>query len=230
MQQMEVNPKNPVPYVQIARVRFQQGNADGAVQVLQDGLKELPDHQLLIKTLAAIYIQQGDPDSAADLYQKVLSYAPDNVAFTVAFAEIMRQQEKVDAAIFAYERFLERNPDNIIVINNLAALLADYRTDKQSLQKARELASRLAETNQPALLDTLGWIHYRLGEYDESIAILNKVVDTAPAIPVFNYHLGMAYYKKDDQISAREYLSKAVAEEYTYTGVEEARETLTKLN
>jgi putative PEP-CTERM system TPR-repeat lipoprotein len=229
MRQIKINPKSNVLYVQTARMRFQQGDADGAIQVLQEGLEELPFDQRLIQTLVAIYIQQGDLESAADLYQKAVSYAPDNVAFTIGYAEIMQQQEKVDAAIFAYERFLEKTPDNIIVTNNLAALLANHRTDSQSLQKAKELASRLLETNQPALLDTLAWVHYRLGEYNEAITVLTDVVDAEPDVPVFNYHLGMAYYKQGNQESAREYLSKAVAEEYTYAGIEEARETLAKL-
>jgi len=174
-------------------------------------------------------VQEGDLDRATEVFQKSLSYEPDNAVFAIGFGSLLQQQKKYDEAIFAYERFLEKVPENIFATNNLAALLADHRTDKQSLQKARELASKLAETNQPSLLDTVGWIHYRLGEYDEAIAVLTKVVDEAPDVPVFNYHLGMAYFKLGDRNTARDFLSKAVAEGYSYDGVEEARETLARL-
>jgi Tfp pilus assembly protein PilF len=40
---------------------------------------------------------------------------------------------------------------------------------------------------------------------------------------VFRYHLGMTYYKQGDNRAAREILSKAVAADISYDGVEEAR-------
>jgi tetratricopeptide (TPR) repeat protein len=209
---------------------LQQEDTQGAKQVLQEGLEVIPFNQRLIQVLAGIYIQEGDLDSAADLYQTALSYAPDNVVFVIGFGGVLQQQGKYDAAIFAYERYLEKNPDNIIITNNLAAMLGDHRTDAESLEQARELASRLGATGSPTYMDTLGWVHYRLGEYGEAITVLTEVVDKAPDVPVFNYHLGMTYYKQGNREAAREYLSKAVAEEYSYDGVEEARETLGKLN
>ncbi|MDH3527431.1 MAG: tetratricopeptide repeat protein, partial [Gammaproteobacteria bacterium] len=101
--------------------------------------------------------------------------------------------------------------------------------DEASLARAKELASKLAETNQPALLDTLGWVHYRMGEYDKAVEVLSGVVEKAPDIPVFNYHLGMAYHKQGNAAAAKQYLSKAVDEKHTYDGVEEARRVLQEL-
>ena len=94
---------------------------------------------------------------------------------------------------------------------------------KASLGKARELATKLAATNQPALLDTLGWVHYRLGEYDQAAEVLSGVVEKAPDVPVFRYHLGMTYYKQGDNRAAKKILSEAVADDMKYEGVEEAR-------
>jgi tetratricopeptide (TPR) repeat protein len=152
-----------------------------------------------------------------------MSYAPDNAAFALGYASILQEQDRFEEAIFTYERFLEKSPDNILVINNLAALLAEHRTDKESLQKARDLATRLSEIKQPAIMDTLGWVHYKLGDYDYAVAVLAEVVELRPDVPLFNYHLGMAYYKRGDKDKAGEYLSRAINDEYTYDGVEEAR-------
>jgi Tfp pilus assembly protein PilF len=52
---------------------------------------------------------------------------------------------------------------------------------------------------------------------------LSGVVEKAPNVPIFRYHLGMAYYKQGDNRAAKEILSKVIAEEYTYDGVDEAR-------
>ena len=155
--------------------------------------------------------------------------APDNARYVLSYAQIIEQQGHYDEAISIYERFLEKTPDNALAINNLAALLADHRQDEQSLKKALELADKLAPMEQPALLDTRGWVYYRLGRYPEAVKLLADVVEKSPDVPVFNYHLGMAYLKQGDKQAAREYLSKAVGEDASYTGVDEARKTLAEL-
>jgi len=88
------------------------------------------------------------------------------------------------------------------------------------------LSAALEKTNQPAFLDTAGWVYYRSGDYNKAAEILKNVVEKAPKVPVFQYHLGMVYYKQGNKDAAREHLSKATEGEYNYQGVEEARATL----
>jgi tetratricopeptide (TPR) repeat protein len=170
-----------------------------------------------------MYLSKGGLDKAVDVYQQGITAAPEDLNLSLGLANIHERQQQYDDAIAVYEQLLEKKPDNVVVINNLAVLLSDHREDIASLNRAKELASKLAESNQPALLDTLGWIHYRLGEYDEAAEVLSGVVVEAPDVPVFRYHLGMTYYKQGDNRAARDILSKTVAEEYTYAGVDEAR-------
>jgi Flp pilus assembly protein TadD len=49
-----------------------------------------------------------------------------------------------------------------------------------------------------------------VGEYDPAVEVLTRVVEKAPEVPVFNYHLGMALYKQGNAEAAKTYLSKAV--------------------
>jgi tetratricopeptide (TPR) repeat protein len=78
-------------------------------------------------------------------------------------------------------------------------------------------------------MDTLGWVYYKLGEPDKAVALLEKVVNAAPAVPVFRYHLGMVYYAKGDLKSARIHLVKAVEGKGEYSGLEQARTTLKQI-
>ena len=59
--------------------------------------------------------------------------------------------------------------------------------------------------------------------------ILKGVVEKAPKVPVFQYHLGMAYFKQGNKAAAREHLTLATNGDYRYQGVEEARATLKSL-
>ena len=155
-----------------------------------------------------------------------MTAAPDNARFAMGLAGVRERQQRYDDAIALYEQMLEQNPNNVLVINNLAALLADHRQDEASLGKAKELATKLGEAQQPAFQDTLGWVHYRLGEYDEAARVLSAVVEQAPDVAVFNYHLGMVYYRQGDNRAAKELLARAVGDGESYHGVDEARRVL----
>ena len=48
----------------------------------------------------------------------------------------------------------------------------------------------------------------------------------APQVPIFQYHLGMAYHGKGDKPSAKVWLAKALDSKQDFPGSQEARETL----
>ena len=221
--QLAISPDNRIVYQRMAVARRAQGSLDGAIEAVQQGLEVLPGDAALLQTLSNLYIQQGEMEKAASAYQDALKASPDNRSLLLGLAGVRERQGQFEDAITIYEKLIQTNPENAIVVNNLAALLADHRTDEASLNKAMELARKLSASNQPALLDTLGWVHYRLGEYDQAASVLSGVVEQAPDVPVFRYHLGMTYYKQGDNRAAKEILSKAVAEDVKYDGVEEAR-------
>jgi tetratricopeptide (TPR) repeat protein len=226
VKQLEVNNKSSIVYTQIATARARQGNLEGAEQAFKQGLGELPDDARLLLGLAGLYNGQGKLDAAAGVYRQGMTAAPDNARFAMGLAVVRERQQRHDDAIALYEQLLEQNPDSILVINNLAAMLADHRQDEASLARAKELAAKLGNAAQPAFQDTVGWVHYRLGEYDEAARILSGLVEQMPDVPVFNYHLGMVYYRQGDNRAARELLARAVDEKATYHGVDEARRVL----
>jgi tetratricopeptide (TPR) repeat protein len=227
--QVTAVPDSAGVYLYLAESRTRQGNAEGAIQAYRQGLEALPDNVGLLSALAGSYAAQGDLEQAAAMYQKGLEVAPDNQRLNLGLAGVRERQGRFDDSIAVYEKVLEANPDNIIATNNLAVILAEQKQDEQSLKKARELAAALATYEQPPLQDTIGWVYYHSGDYDKAVAVLKAVVEKMPDVPVFNYHLGMAYYRQGDTGSAKAYLSKAVDEQYSYPGVEEARQVLSKL-
>ncbi len=113
--------------------------------------------------------------------------------------------------------------------NNLASLLTDHKGDKASLERAKQLAAPFESSGQPALLDTLGWVYYKLNDVDRALPLLKKAVDGAPKSGVLHYHLGMAYYKKGDKAAAKDQLTRAFATAEKFTGEDEGRATLKAL-
>lgn len=91
----------------------------------------------------------------------------------------------------AYEKSLQFNADNWIVLNNLAYVLSDTLNEHEQARTYAQRAVALADN--PATLDTLGWIHVGLGEYALAIADLNRAIRLRPDDPLTYYHLGEAY-------------------------------------
>lgn len=180
--------------------------------------------------LADSRAMQGNLAGAALAYETGLVKYPDSARLEIGLAGIRERQKDFDASISIYKKVLEKHPANLLATNNLAALLSEQRTDKESLDSAAELAVILSQnTDEPVYLDTAGWVHYRRGEYDKAVDILRGVVEKLPDVHIFQYHLGMAYLKSGDKLAAREHLSKAVGEDVEYDGVKEAKAELANL-
>lgn len=187
-----------------------------------------PNNATVYAQLSAAREQQGNQAGAVAAYEQGLGVLKDNVTLLVGLAGVYERQANYEAAIGTYEKVLTKQADNAIAVNNLASLLADHRTDAQSLARAKELAVKLEPVQRPAMRDTVGWVYYRAGDYAKAVEVLEGVVNTAPKVPVFQYHLGMAYAKAGDKAKAKAALSKAL-ELGDFAEAGEARKALESL-
>jgi len=135
----------------------------------------------------------------------------------------------VDLAV--YEKALEKHPNLWVAANNLASLLSENPGSKEDLNRALGLAKRaqILRANEPAVLDTLGWIYYQMGELPQAVAYLENALDNNPDVAIFNFHLGMALFKSGRTIEAKEKLEKAIESNEKFGGREEAENILKTL-
>ena len=205
-----------------------QGDADKAESYLEEVVKKKPDSVVAWQSLASIY--KKDPGARIKVYERGLKANPGNVELTMLIGTELEMAKRNEDAIKLYENLLKTNPDAEPAINNLAALLLDYRTDKASWARALELAKKLEKAENPAVLDTLGWAYYRNAQYPEAVSVLERVVAKAAQFPIFHYHLGMAYLATGNTVGAKQELKRAVDEAQSdYPGLDEARAQLKKL-
>ena len=99
---------------------------------------------------------------------------------------------------------LEVSPDQAYVINYLA-----YSWIEQGVKIARALemlerANNL-ESNDPYIIDSLGWALFKLERYDDSKNYLQSAVKLLPADPIINDHYGDVLWKNGNKIQARYY-------------------------
>ena len=204
------------------------GDQAKAEQYLEDVLREKPDSVVAWSSLAGA---TKDPAGRIAIYQRGLKANPGNVELSMLMATEYEQAGRYEDALHLSEDGVMAHPTYEPDLKHLAALLLDRRTDKASHARALELAKGLSKTDNPAMLDTLGWAHYRVGEYAEAVGVLERVVAKAGQFPIFRYHLGMAYLGAGNPVGAKQELRQAVEKaEGDYPGLSEARSTLEKLN
>lgn len=221
-------PEHPTANGLLGTVQMARKDYKAAEAAFGKQLQISPNSGMVYAQLSAAREMQGDKQGAIAAYEQGLGVLKDDVGLLTGLAGAYERQANIDAAIEIYEKILTKQPDNAISVNNLAALLADHRTDSKSLARAKELAAKLEPVERPAMRDTFGWVQYRAGDYAKAVEVLEGVVNAAPKVPVFQYHLGMAYAKVGDKAKAKAALSKAV-ELGDFAEAEDARKALAGL-
>jgi tetratricopeptide (TPR) repeat protein len=214
----------------LGQLQAQNGDLDAARATFEALLDSYPERISTYRQLGRVYLARQDLAGMEALYQRGVDANPDNIEMLMLMAELKQALGKQDQALALYEKLLTMAPTSDVVRNNLANLLMDHFESDANLRRAQELSADLANSDNPAYLDTVGWLQYKLGNYPQALVLLQDAVKKGGTGPVFHYHLGMAYYRSDLPEKAKEHLQQAVAEERArYVGKEEAEATLGKL-
>ena len=99
-----------------------------------------------------------------------------------------------DKAVADFRRVLEIDPENPDALNYLGYTWVDRGENLTEAFEMIRKAVRL-EPESGAITDSLGWAHYKLGQYDEAKIHLEKAVVLTPASATIVDHLGDVYWK-----------------------------------
>ena len=111
---------------------------------------------------------------------------------------------------------LNINPDDAYILNYLAYswLERDYKIDEaiNMLEKAYKL-----ESNDPYIIDSIGWAYYLVNDYPKAEKFLKRAVELMPDDPIVNDHYGDILWMLDRKIQARYFWSNVIEMENTET-------------
>ena len=180
---------------------------------------------------AIILISEKRRAEAQAVLTEGLQSNPDSGELRMLLATTLTETGEIDEAITQYETILTKNPNVTLAANNLAALLIDRKGDSKSLERALTLSRDFErQAPNPFYLDTLGWVHLKLGHQDEALRVMQLAIAKAPEHPVLNYHLGAALAESGRKDEAKTYIQKALNAGQTFAGIDEARSLLAGLN
>ena len=156
---------------------------------------------------------------------------PKNLRLTFLLGVLCEHTNDLSGAAAYYQQVVDTAPEFTAALNNLAFLIAEGGGSGKEMDQALTLALKAAERHgdQPQIIDTLGWVYFRRGEYDKAYAQFQKLADKGADNPILNYHLGMVLYKQGRRVEARKLLEKALAKPAKYVDKKVIEEALKEL-
>lgn len=205
-----------------------RGEIDAAVASFDDAIAKAPGWWLPYRGLALAHAAAKRNDAAMRALERGLQQTG-AAALGTDLAALYERAGRPDDAIRVYDEMVKREPGSVAASNNLAMLLVTYRTDRASLDRAQQLTGQLSNVDEPAVLNTRGWVKFKRGEFQESVQLLQQAVEKAPASPMMRYHLGMAQLRIGNRDAARENLEAAVQAGQAFHGIREAQAALEQI-
>ena len=192
-------------------IMAQEGREEEALEHLEEFGERHPNFAIdMIQARAQLLASMERYDESLALYERVVSYRPDSESAALGKAELLLRMGSLEDAIGEYRAAVRRWPDSALSLNALGYTLADrttrYREARRLIRKALEL-----EPESPAIIDSWGWVLYRLGEHEQALAELERAW-AGLKDPEVAAHIVEVLWKLDRHDEARAFLAEAEEE------------------
>jgi tetratricopeptide (TPR) repeat protein len=188
--------------ITLAQLLAKQGKTDDARKLLA-GLQSSDPHDqaLIARTDAAILFDaKRYPEAEARLQQAFQAF-PDDPDIAYDYAMATEKNGHYDVMEATLRKLMLSQPDNPQAYNALGYSLAERNQRLPEANKLIEKALTLAP-NDAFIMDSLGWIKYRMGDTADAEKVLRKAYKLQPNAEI-GAHLGEVLWKGGEQDQAR---------------------------
>ncbi|CUU05626.1 Tfp pilus assembly protein PilF [Candidatus Thermokryptus mobilis] len=187
---------------------YDMGRFEELIEWMNKGIDKFPDDFILNFLLGLGYHRLDRNNEAVTPLEKALSLDPKNIDVISTLALVYDAIGLTVKSDSLHELGLKISPNNHLILNNYSYTLAE-RGEK--LELALEMAKKAIEQEpeNPAYLDTIGWIYFKLGDYEKAKYYIQMAVEKGGS-PVVIEHLGDVYFKLGNIDKAIEYWKKAL--------------------
>ncbi len=199
------------PYYWSAQLRIADNftdmeDVDRAVEMLRVMAKQRPDRTDALIKLGGILRSKERYREAVDAYdaagERLGIVTPGHWLFYYNRGIALERSKIWERAEKDFLKALELQPEQPYVLNYLGYSWVEKGIN---IERARKMIERAVEQRQDDgfIVDSLGWVLYRLGDYAGSVKQLERAIRLRPSDPVINDHLGDAYWRVGRKLEAR---------------------------
>lgn len=194
-----------------ANVIARTKNVDAAITML-DNVDELtPEQQIVvIQTQANMLGQAKRHQESFDLMNSAVKNTPNSPELIYDYAMAAERLGKLDVMETELRKVILMKPDFAAAYNALGYSFADRNIKLDEAKTLIETALKL-QPNDHYMLDSLGWVHYRLGNLALAVENLRKAYEMQ-ADPEIAAHLGEVLWKQGQQEEAKKIWGLALKE------------------
>ena len=198
-------------YFELGERYFQTGDLGNADLSYQSGITADPNHYRSLAGLAKVRAAQGKLEESIQLYQRSIAIIP----FPVYVAELGDVYKKMGRANEAQQQYdLVEYIGHLSKLNQVLAnreLALFYADQGIKLPEALELARKELEVRHDIYTwDTLAWVLYKNGRFQEAAEAINKALALHTNDPLLLFHAGMIYHSLGKDSDAEDFLSRAL--------------------
>lgn len=198
--------------VRQAAIRAQQGRVDDALAILDTSDPQSLEEEVLTASAGAQMLREAKrPLEAIKRLEAANERMPDTVEIKYELAMMYERNERLNDTERLLREVIALDPGHAHSYNALGYSLADRN---QRLPEALKLITRALEIapNDPFIMDSMGWIKFRLGDYVTAVQYLEKAYRVRPEADIAA-HLGEALWMLGQRDAAIEIWKKALAKE-----------------
>lgn len=210
-------------YMNLSRLLLLTRQTEKALQLTKRTLALFPNNPRF--TLQAAWASRAMKlnDESLRYYEKTetlaQAVAPDllNDRFYQSWGDTLQGMDKYDDAALKYQKSIALVPQDdptqaAVVLNNLGYMWLDQGKNLDQAGEFIRKANQLSPKN-PVYLDSLGWFHFKKGNYSEALKVLEEVEAAikepgAEDAEIFD-HIGQTHAKLGNKEKAFEYFKKA---------------------
>jgi tetratricopeptide (TPR) repeat protein len=195
-----------------ADILMSNGRTDEAEKRLAAARETEPDYAIQLYLIQAETLSANNQGERAwKVLQKALLQYPDDL--NLLYTRAMQAEKRNDLAQMEKDLrlIIKRDPENAMALNALGYTLSDRTTRYAEAKVLIEQAHKL-NPEDPAVLDSLGWVNYRLGNLDEAERLLRMALERFPDQEVAA-HLGEVLWANGKQREARQIWEKFLKEQ-----------------
>jgi tetratricopeptide (TPR) repeat protein len=180
LKSQELNPKIPQVYINLADIYYKQKDMGSGIELMTQGIYELPDNLVFRHYLARFYMEDAKLDLAIDELEHILEKQPENYDVYYDLARVHFELGNYDCAIENFENVLEYKSENPLLYYALAqAYEANDEIDKAISNYLKTIAHN--DAFSPAY-KKVGILFFARGDYEDAIACGSNLVRIGSAV------------------------------------------------
>ncbi len=206
-----------------------QKNFDKAISTVEDGIAKDETQAQFYALYASLLDDTKQYSRAVTMLKGAVAKFPEHAQLNFFYGSLQDRVGEKAASVETMKKVVSIDKDHVQALNFLAYAYAD---SGKNLDEAEALVRRAAslQPNDAYIMDTLGWVLYKKGQFADSIRTLETAYKMQPDESVIAEHLGDAYYRLAMPEKAKKLYSRAAELDSNVAHADKIREKVASMD